>query len=208
MPDFFEDREAEWDWYDHSFPHFLRLPHRSCRFPDDTPEKTQKLEDFLAGPANTERAVEKVTRVHVEAQSRFPSVEKWGIVGTHILFSIITYAECALGYCWGGWVSSYCSEHPAPFSAVAQLHPGFVGQTIAEKIRIPLFVICSKDETDEQAQTFMGHLSPDIAYKHYVRFGDMDHGWLSARGDLTDPAVRKAYEEGYRLVLNFFHKHL
>lgn len=43
MPDFFEGEVAKWEWY-----------------PDDTPEKTEKLEGFLNGPGNTEKTVEKV----------------------------------------------------------------------------------------------------------------------------------------------------
>ncbi|KAJ4303266.1 hypothetical protein N0V90_002159 [Kalmusia sp. IMI 367209] len=175
MPDFFEGKAADWSWY-----------------PDDTPEKTEKLEGFLNGPGNTEKTVEKVTRVQANAQTRFASVEKWGIAG----------------YCWGGWVSSYASIYPTPFSAIAQLHPGFAPQKIASQIRIPLLAICSKDETDGEAQTFMTHLSPEIAYKHYIRFGDMEHGWLSARGDLKNDDVKKAYEKGYALLLDFFAKYL
>lgn len=73
MPDFFEGKVANWEWY-----------------PDDTPEKTEKLEAFLNGPGNTERTAEKVARVQREAGTKWKGIEKWGILGgykriTHIL---------------------------------------------------------------------------------------------------------------------------
>lgn len=66
MPDFFEGQVAQWEWY-----------------PDDTPEKTEKLEGFLNGPGNTERTVEKVMKVQKEASQRWKGVEKWGILGKY-----------------------------------------------------------------------------------------------------------------------------
>lgn len=54
----------------------------------------------------------------------------------------------------------------------------------------------------------MERLNPEIPYKHYITFPTMEHGWLSARGDLKDEEVRKAYEEGYKLMLDFFGKWL
>ena len=64
MPDFFQGQVADWSWY-----------------PDDTPEKTEKLEGFLNGPGNTEKTVEKVMGVQKEAATTFKEVEKWGILG-------------------------------------------------------------------------------------------------------------------------------
>ncbi|KAF2478355.1 uncharacterized protein BDR25DRAFT_309120 [Lindgomyces ingoldianus] len=171
MPDFFEGKVADWDWY-----------------PDDTPEKTEKLEGFLSGPGNTEKTVEKVMMVQKEASEKWKGVQKWGV----------------LGYCWGGWVVSYCSGPSTPFSAVAQLHPGFVGKNIAEKIIIPVLAIASKDEPEERVKRFMNELNPNISYKNYAIFPKMEHGWLSARGDLEKEEVKEAYEEGYKMMLDFF----
>lgn len=111
-----------------------------------------------------------------------------------------------LGYCWGGWVVSYCSGLGTPFSAVAELHPGFVGKKVAEQISIPLLAVCSKDESEEEVKAFVERLSPNIPYKQWERFPTMEHGWLSARGDLEDEQVRKAFDEGYKLMLDFFGK--
>lgn len=103
---------------------------------------------------------------------------------------------------------SYCSIPSTPFSAVVELHPGFVGKAVAEKICIPLLAICSKDETEEQADAFMKRLNPAIPSKHYVVFPEREHGWLSARGNLNNPQVLSDYEQGYRLMLEFFGKWL
>ena len=109
-----------------------------------------------------------------------------------------------LGYCWGGWVVSYCSGPSTPFSAVAELHTGFVGKKIAEQISIPILAIASKDEPEKDVQRFMNDLNPDLKYKNYALFPTMEHGWLSARGDLKNEEVRKAYEKGYTMMLDFF----
>ena len=31
---------------------------------------------------------------------------------------------------------------------------------------------------------------------------------MAARGNIEDENVKKAYEKGYKLVLDFFHKHM
>lgn len=103
---------------------------------------------------------------------------------------------------------SYCSGPSTPFAAVAALHPSFVDKEIASQISIPIFVIASKDEPEEDVPRFMGDLNPRIKYKDYTMFPRMVHGWLSARGDLKNAGVREAYDKGYKLMLDFFGKRL
>jgi len=79
-----------------------------------------------------------------------------------------------------------------------------VRKEIAEQISIPVLAIASKDEPEKDVLRFMNDLRQDIKYKHYEMFPTMEHGWLSARGDLKNEDVRKAYEEGYRILLDFF----
>jgi len=43
---------------------------------------------------------------------------------------------------------------------------------------------------------------------HHVEiFKDQVHGWMAARGDLTDKHVREEYARGYQLILQFLSKH-
>jgi uncharacterized C2H2 Zn-finger protein len=39
-------------------------------------------------------------------------------------------------------------------------------------------------------------------------FPNQVHGWMAARGDLEQEKVKKEYERGYKMVLDFFHKHM
>ena len=43
---------------------------------------------------------------------------------------------------------------------------------------------------------------------HVETFGDQVHGWMAARGDLENERVRKDYERGYGVLLEFYHEHL
>jgi len=39
-------------------------------------------------------------------------------------------------------------------------------------------------------------------------FDDQVHGWMAARGDLSQENVKEKYEKGYKIVLDFLHKHM
>lgn len=36
----------------------------------------------------------------------------------------------------------------------------------------------------------------------------MLHGWMSARGDLSNPEVEEQFQGGYRMLAQWFEKHL
>lgn len=55
---------------------------------------------------------------------------------------------------------------------------------------------------------FTDELGTDSKHIDHKMFSNMVHGWLSARGDLKNEEVRKAYEEGYSMMLGFFGKWL
>jgi dienelactone hydrolase len=75
----------------------------------------------------------------------------------------------------------------------------------AEKIKIPLAMLASKDENPEDVKKFEANLKGP---KHVEIFGDQIHGWMAARGNLDDANVKKEYERGYKTLLEFFAKHL
>jgi dienelactone hydrolase len=75
----------------------------------------------------------------------------------------------------------------------------------AEKIKIPLAMLASKDENPEDVKKFEANLKGS---KHVEIFGDQIHGWMAARGNLDDANVKKEYERGYKTLLEFFAKHL
>ena len=72
MPDFFEGEPLPLSLY-----------------PPDTDEKKKIAMEFMAGPANVDKTVEKLVEAVKEAKEKYGTVKSWG-----------TY-----GLCWGGKVS-------------------------------------------------------------------------------------------------------
>jgi dienelactone hydrolase len=75
----------------------------------------------------------------------------------------------------------------------------------APKITIPFAMLPSKDESKEDVEKWQqGIKTPNVV----EWFPDQVHGFMAARGDLEDERVKKEFERGYQLVLDFFHKHM
>ena len=75
----------------------------------------------------------------------------------------------------------------------------------ASNVTIPMMMIPSKDEDQEAVDSY----EKNLKVPHQVEwFKDQVHGFMAARGDLEDEKVKAAYEKGYQLLLNFFHKQL
>ncbi|PQE04959.1 dienelactone hydrolase protein [Rutstroemia sp. NJR-2017a BBW] len=75
----------------------------------------------------------------------------------------------------------------------------------AEKIKIPLCMLASKDEPAEDVKKFEENLTTD---KHVETFSDQVHGWMAARGDLENDKVKSEYERGYKTLVEFFGKYV
>jgi len=84
-------------------------------------------------------------------------------------------------------------------------YPAFVDASDAEKITIPFAMLPSKDEDEEGIKKWQEAITVTNKVEW---FRDQIHGWMAARGDLEDPNVKKDYERGYKLLLDFFHEHL
>jgi dienelactone hydrolase len=82
---------------------------------------------------------------------------------------------------------------------------GFPGPDIAAKIKAPILALLSKDEPESDYAAFKPALKVDHSIVH---FPTMVHGWLSARGDLAKLEVRKEFDKGYDMMLEWFGKHL
>ena len=72
-------------------------------------------------------------------------------------------------------------------------------------IAIPLCMLPSGDEDQEAVKGFQEALKVP---SYIETFADQVHGWMAARGDLEDERVKREYERGYSVLLDFFHKHL
>jgi len=75
----------------------------------------------------------------------------------------------------------------------------------AAGIEMPHLMIASHDEDAEVVKKFEEGLSVP---KHFERFDDQVHGFMTARANLDDEKVKAEYEKAYRLVIAFFDKHV
>lgn len=74
----------------------------------------------------------------------------------------------------------------------------------AENISVPYIMLASGEDPADAISQFKGNLK----VAHYVEtFGDQVHGWMAARGDLSDSRVKEEYTRGYKTLLEFFGKH-
>jgi dienelactone hydrolase len=102
-------------------------------------------------------------------------------------------------------MASINARDPTLFSAAAQCHPAFMDSCDASTVRIPMCVLASGDEDAADVSKYSQCLKKE---KHIETFGDMVHGWMSARADLENERKKSEYERGYRTLLEFFGKYL
>ncbi|KAF3768701.1 hypothetical protein M406DRAFT_354980 [Cryphonectria parasitica EP155] len=154
-------------------------------FPPDNEEKQKKVGEFF-GQNSPPSFVPKVHSVLKDAQTKYPNIKEWGVVG----------------FCWGSKVISLTvSQSDNPFKIGAECHPAMVDAEDAKKIKIPLTMLASKDEPAEDVKKFEEALTGP---KHVEIFQDQIHGWMAARSDLKDKRVEEEYIRGYKTVLTFF----
>ncbi|KAG5947388.1 hypothetical protein E4U59_001211 [Claviceps monticola] len=158
-------------------------------YPPDTPEKKEKLGAFF-GKFPPPDISGKVPSYIQAVKEKFPSLAKFGIVG----------------YCWGGKVAILSTKADnSPFGAIAAVHPAMIDPQDAHGINVPMALLASGDEPAEDVKKFEDILTVP---KHVEIFPDQIHGWMAARSDLSDESVKKEYERGYKVLLDFFCKHL
>lgn len=86
------------------------------------------------------------------------------------------------------------SQEGTPFKAAASCHPAMVDAGDAEKVTIPFAMLPSKDEPKEDVEKWQ----KAIKTKNIVQWWpNQVHGFMAARGDLKDEAVKADYEKAY-----------
>jgi len=159
-------------------------------YPPDNEDKKKKLGEFFSGVAAPPKNAAKVPDLVKAIGEKYSGIKSWGI----------------LGYCWGGKIVSLTtSDSSTIFSAAAECHPAMVDPKDAEKIKIPLCMLASGDESAEDVKKFEENLTTD---KHVETFSDQIHGWMAARSDLGNERVKSEYERGYKTLVEFFGKYL
>lgn len=188
MPDFFDG-----------------APFDVADFPPQTESQKARLNAFFGGAANPEKAQNRIPGYlrAAEEEADGSSIKSWG----------------ALGYCWGGKMVSLASASSSPssdagsdgadgkvlFRAAAQSSPAMVDAKDAEKIRIPMCMLASGDESTDDVAAYEKALA---GVKRVETFPGQLHGFMSTRADLKDEAVRKEYERGYQILLAFFNENM
>ena len=163
--------------------------HRRCRVLISSRTEIRKLGEFFNNQAAPPKTLNRIPNVLQEVQSKRSSISEWGI----------------LGYCWGGKIVNLISQEGTPFKAAASCHPAMVDANDAAGVTIPFAMLPSKDESKEDVEKWQ----KAIKVKNIVQWWpEQVHGFMAARGDLNDPAVKGDYEKAYSLLLNFFHENM
>jgi len=110
-----------------------------------------------------------------------------------------------IGYCWGGKIVNLSSQEGTKFKVAASCHPAMVAADDAPGTKIPFAMLPSQGEDKGDVEKW----EKAMKVEHIVEwFPDQLHGFMAARADLEDAKVKSEYERGYKIVLDFFHKHM
>jgi len=121
-----------------------------------------------------------------EAKEKYPSVQKWGVIG----------------FCWGGKVATLLSL-TGDVDASAQCHPAMLNSEDASKIKIPHMCLASKDEDPQVVQKYKSILSNEPK-SHVETFSNDIHGWMAARSNLENKNEADSFHRGYQQAIDFF----
>ncbi|KAL8770430.1 MAG: hypothetical protein Q9209_003856 [Squamulea sp. 1 TL-2023] len=157
-------------------------------YPPNTEEKQKKSSEWF-GSNDPHRVVAALPDYVKALRAANPSIKSWGI----------------LGFCWGGKVVELVTSSSLnPFTVAAAAHPAMIDPAGAEKISVPYILLASGEEPADAVKEFESKLKVP---HHVETFVDQAHGFMAARGDLSDPRVKAEYARGYRTLLEFFGKH-
>ncbi|POM75624.1 Putative endo-1,3-1,4-beta glucanase [Phytophthora palmivora] len=161
--------------------------------------------------------------VDVSAWAQKNSFEK--VSGAHVANAIAYLQEvvstesiCSYGYCWGAYVGAKQSALPIPvIKGHVSFHPSWMveqfvnGEGAVEKmatsISVPQLLCAAGNDPPlvSEGGTVEKILKskPIIAEQsNVVNFPGMIHGWV-CRGDIDDPATKKAVNKAWHLAIQF-----
>ncbi|KAI3621940.1 dienelactone hydrolase family protein [Moniliophthora roreri] len=176
MPDFFEP--------DGPFP--------IDKFPPQTDEEKQQLQDFFAGTANPADNIAKLVTFGKTLKEE--GAKRVG----------------AYGFCWGGKVTISSGGESTPFDAVSIVHPAMLSAEDVSKLSVSLAIYISKDEPINEYNKIVEILAkkPFAAQCDHKNYTNMFHGWAAARADLSNPENKKEFEDIYKRLVDYFKKTL
>ncbi|KAK5098704.1 hypothetical protein LTS08_006082 [Lithohypha guttulata] len=154
--------------------------------PPDNEEKQKALGEWF-GNAHPPTHLPKVNGFLEAAEAAHKGIKQWAVVG----------------YCWGGKMTNLLAGEGTRFEAAVQTSSAMVDPTEAKSVTIPTMILASKEEPKDAVEEYVANL---VVSRHVETFGDQVHGFMGARADLADANVKKEYERGYQLVLQFLHE--
>jgi len=162
------------------------------KFPPKTDEVKKELQAFFGGPASPPASMKKLVDLGQHLKSK--GAKHLGVYG----------------FCWGGKVTLLASGESTPFDAAAIIHPAMLSADDASKLTIPLALYPSKDDPKDEYDKIVSILAkkPFASNCDHKYYSEMFHGWAAARADLKNEDNKKAYEDVYGKLVNFFQKTL
>jgi len=180
---------------DHEQPYQVFMPdlfgENACPiewYPPDNPDKEKKIGEWFGKYAQPPDHLPKLKKI-VEKLKSERGIDTWAV----------------LGYCWGGKIANVLSQGESLFKAGASVHPAMVDTGDAEKLSIPFAMLPSGDEDKEACEK---HKAAQKTPGILEFFPTQVHGWMAARADLKKEDVKKEYERGYKVLLDFYHDHV
>ena len=172
-------------------PDFLRgHPWPIDGFPPRNDEEGKKLGEWFGTIASVPDRSKDLESVAAELKKN--GAEKLGLYG----------------FCWGGKVASLAGKAGTPFSGVSIIHPAMIAPEESKELTVPMAFFPSKDEPRDECDKYWDTLKsshPELVEKSvYHYYGDMFHGFASARANLKDKANYDAAVDIYQRLANFF----
>lgn len=109
-----------------------------------------------------------------------------------------------VGFCWGSKVAITAANRTRAFSAVGMPHYSFIEPADFKDLACPVALLPSKDEAPEGPLMDALKATAFADKSILQRFDDMQHGWVAARGDWSDPQQAKRATEALQVLASFF----
>jgi len=117
----------------------------------------------------------------------------------------------AIGFCWGAAMTIRCGADPA-YGAVGGAHPSFgllpdKAEAACKAVQCPVILLPAKGDEVSVARAALqaGPFSDSCVHAAY---DDQVHGFLTARGEWSDPKVAAAATEALALIIKFLRTNL
>mmetsp|Transcript_18423 Transcript_18423/g.29974 ORF Transcript_18423/g.29974 Transcript_18423/m.29974 type:complete len:277 (-) Transcript_18423:2236-3066(-) len=160
---------------------------------------------------------------------RWINGNKWSIIGPLLMDTCLDYLKGELGcksvglicFCWGCYPMVHMlSENRDELKCGIGFHPSlqvFLGcmesrSKYCKQIQVPIMSLSAKPDPSDIKPNGLWENDMKESNQRYGdcvfrEFTDMLHGWVN-RGDLSDPMIKRDFEESMSLAKDFLDKHV